>query len=65
MLHDNTKNDRQKYLSLHQYSYSQGDRQGRPYKKTKGFDARRILVRATLAVALQGRAITLLPLDPL
>jgi len=65
LLHDNTKNDRQKYLSLHQYSYSQGDRQGRPYKDTPGVKPFRLLVRATLAVALQGRAITLLPLDPL
>jgi len=30
----------------------QGDREGRPYKKTRGFDAVRILVGATLAVAL-------------
>ena|GEM_PF-3371369 len=32
---------------------SQGDRQGRPYKDTHGVQPPRLLVRATLAVALQ------------
>jgi hypothetical protein len=32
---------------------SQGDRQGRPYQNTVLFPLSRVLVRATLAVALQ------------
>ena len=31
---------------------SQGDRKGRPYKKTRRLDAVRVLVRATLALSL-------------
>jgi hypothetical protein len=37
----------------YQATGSQGDREGRPYKKTREMDAVRVLVRATLAVALQ------------